>query len=307
MAIKKTVYPHSADYARDNGELPAYRESNNINRECAAAIDKAIHDSHSRERQYHYDLPAAVEKVTAVYGEKRVAWVMAAMVQRHDYDGRYSDQNKKWAQGFNIPREQEYGDSKPRVPYYGSNAHPVLIDGFIKDLRKHMEQKKEHIIYPHDYETAYMKGEADAYHKSMKQNFACIKAIDKVLYDSESKPYPKDLTPELQKLTDKYGAERMAYVLAAVVQESGYDNGFSGANRHWAKGFNIPEKHPIKSYAHSTLVNEGITQLRDLMKEQGLEKKPSITGQLKENAARIAAEKPAVNKTAVKNKTGQEL
>ncbi len=88
-------------------------------------------------------MKSAVEKVTAVYGDKRVAWVMAAMVQRHDYDGRYSAQNKAWAQGLQIPPEQHYGDSKPMIPYYGTNAHATLIDGFINRLREHMAQKKE--------------------------------------------------------------------------------------------------------------------------------------------------------------------
>lgn len=70
MAIKKTVYPYSADYARDRGELLAYRESNHINRECAATIDKAINDS--CYELYHYDLKSAVKSVIAAYGEKRV-------------------------------------------------------------------------------------------------------------------------------------------------------------------------------------------------------------------------------------------
>jgi hypothetical protein len=141
MAIKKTVYPHSADIARDRGELDKYRESNKINHDCAAAIDKAINESNYEP--FHYDLKSAMEKVTAAYGEKRVAWVMAATVQLHDYDGRYSPANKRWAQGFQIPREQSYGDNKPRIPYYGTNAHATLIDSFITRLRKHMEQKKE--------------------------------------------------------------------------------------------------------------------------------------------------------------------
>jgi len=132
------VYPNSADIARDRGELPVYRESNKLNEQCAAAIGKAINDSNYKP--FHYDLKTAMEKVTAEYGEKRVSWVMAAMVQRHDYDGRYTPSNKRWAQGFDIPREQEYG-GKPLIPYYGNKAHATLIDGFITRLREHMERK----------------------------------------------------------------------------------------------------------------------------------------------------------------------
>jgi|GEM_PF-1348289 len=138
MAIKKTVYPHSVDYARENGELDAYRESNEINRDCAASIDKAINESNYEP--FHYDLKTAMQNMVKTYGEKRVAWVMAAMVQLHDYDGRYSPTNKRWAQGFSIPREQHYGDSKPRIPYYGTNAHPTVVDSFINRLREHLER-----------------------------------------------------------------------------------------------------------------------------------------------------------------------
>ncbi|MDR1464280.1 MAG: DUF3849 domain-containing protein [Oscillospiraceae bacterium] len=140
MAIKKTVYPHSADTARERGELDKYRESNKINCACAVAIDKAIHDSNYEP--FHYDLKAAVEKVTKEYGENRVAWVMAATVQLQHYDGRYSNANKGWACGFDIPYVRQFGD-KPRIPYYGTNAHAVLIDGFITHLREQMAQKKE--------------------------------------------------------------------------------------------------------------------------------------------------------------------
>jgi len=142
MPIKRTAYPHSNDYAREHDELPAYRESNKINRECAAAIDKAISDSNYEP--FHYDLKSAMQKVTAEYGQKRVAWVLAAVVQdAADYDVRYSPQNREWARSFPIPVEQRYGNPRPRLPYYGTNAHPTLVDSFINYLRIQMMQKKE--------------------------------------------------------------------------------------------------------------------------------------------------------------------
>ena len=141
MAIKKTVYPHSADIARDRGELEAYRESNKINRDCAAAVDKAISDSNYEP--FHYDLKGALEKVTAAYGKKRVAWVIAAAVQASGNDGRYSAKNKEWVQNIQIPLEQRYGGSQARPAYYGINAHPTLLDSFINHLREQMAQKKE--------------------------------------------------------------------------------------------------------------------------------------------------------------------
>lgn len=120
------IYKHSFAHAQENGELGAFRESNQRNQDCAAAIDKAIADSH--HDQHSYKLPAAVDAVSKEFGLDRVAWVMAMTIQYHDYDGRYSRTNKDWAQEFPIPRDRE--------SFVLLNSHPVLLDGFAQSVRR---------------------------------------------------------------------------------------------------------------------------------------------------------------------------
>lgn len=123
--MEEKIYTHSLEYAMQKDEAADYHASASRNRECAAAIDKAIAASHYE--QYHYDLSAAFTDVTKGFGLDRVAWVMASTVQHFDYDGRYSRANKEWAQAFPIPNEIG------RCPVFQS--HPIVLDGFTDKVR----------------------------------------------------------------------------------------------------------------------------------------------------------------------------
>lgn len=246
MAIKKTVYPHSADHARENDELPAYRKSNKLNRECAAAIDKAISDSNYEP--FHYDLKSAMQKATKMYGEKRVAWVLAAVIQAQHYDGRYSRQNQEWARSFPLPYEQHYGNSQPRPPYYGGNAHPTLLDGFITYLRNYIDR------VPHEAKRiAAELDKIDTPNSPSKTHFM-VKVEADFLHDAASADTGK--------------------LLRAIQYKSAYLS-----NTHGEHGIFLFIKQD------------------EVMRKR----KPSITGQIKKDAARIAAEKPA--KSAAQKKT----
>jgi hypothetical protein len=92
MAEHKPLYRGGPDDARRSNELDLYRESNKQNRLCAEKIDEAI--------QKHYDgssiAPAAAAEVVTEFGYDRVRWVLAAAMQRSDWDKRYSDTNREW-------------------------------------------------------------------------------------------------------------------------------------------------------------------------------------------------------------------
>ena len=125
----KTVYPHSVDYARQHGELDRWRESKDLNNACAKAIDQAIIDSNYE--LYHYNLDGAAKSVVEEFGADRVNFVLASIIEQHHYDGRYSQDNKKWAQEFDIPKS----DRQPVC-----NTHPTVLDGFVSSLRKYTEE-----------------------------------------------------------------------------------------------------------------------------------------------------------------------
>lgn len=134
-----TVYKESVDTARQNGELEQYRESKRHNRDCAKAIDQAISDNHYE--LYHYDLKTAAQTVVSHYGLDRVSWVLAHLVQQHEYDGRYSSAHKKWAKGFSLPHKD--------TEFYILNSHPTVLDGFLNrllELENGLKRITEHIV-----------------------------------------------------------------------------------------------------------------------------------------------------------------
>lgn len=119
------IYAYPLEYAKETGELEAYWGSAKVNRECAAAIDKAISASHYD--QYYYNLPDALAAVTKEYGLDRVAWVVAAVIQANESDRRYSRVNREWAQDCSISHE------KPQNFFLQS--HPTVLDGFADKVR----------------------------------------------------------------------------------------------------------------------------------------------------------------------------
>ena len=80
MAVQRTtpVYTQPPDYAREHGELDKYRESNRLNVLCKEAIEQAVRDNY---RDNRLDADAVWRDVTAQFGSKRAAFVLAMTVR----------------------------------------------------------------------------------------------------------------------------------------------------------------------------------------------------------------------------------
>ena len=126
---KKKVYPYSSEVARQNGELDQFRESKQLNIDCAKAIDKAITDSNYE--LYRYDLKTAMREVLSEYGSERVSMVLANTLKCKDYDGRFSRDSKDWAKTVPLPDM----DSDSRFSFI-ADTHPAILDGFINQVRR---------------------------------------------------------------------------------------------------------------------------------------------------------------------------
>ena len=120
------VYPHSAAYAREHGELEQYRASNNVNRQCKESIEAAVRE-HFDGMYLSHD---AAKGVIETYGMERVSMVLSNTVQLQDWDGRYSRRNKEWAK--TIPNDNP---ETVRCGYV-LNSHPAVLDGFIDLVRE---------------------------------------------------------------------------------------------------------------------------------------------------------------------------
>ena len=126
------VYPHSAAYAREHGELEQYRAFNNVNLQCKESIEAAVRE-HFDGMYLSHD---AAKGVIETYGMERVALVLANTVQLQDWDGRYSRRNKEWAK--TIPNENP---ETVRCGYV-LNSHPAVLDGFIDLVREEQQRSR---------------------------------------------------------------------------------------------------------------------------------------------------------------------
>lgn len=126
------VYPHSAAYAREHGEMDEYRNSHYANIDCKDAIEDAISRHYSDNRLDS----SCVHEVIDRFGTERVAFVLANTVQDKDWDGRISETNKEWARKILIPDDPTAWGGKRSHEYTCSHTHPGLIDLFVSRFRK---------------------------------------------------------------------------------------------------------------------------------------------------------------------------
>ena len=121
------VYVETGTYARDHGELDAYRESAKLNRECAHAISEYISDNY---RDNKLD-DSGIKDVIGKFGADRVQIVLANTVQQADWDGRYSRDNKAWANTF---------PALPDNVFERVTGHPCLVDGLTDMVRRKLRE-----------------------------------------------------------------------------------------------------------------------------------------------------------------------
>ena len=143
----KPLYRYSAETAKRDGELDAWRESQKENIRCRDFLDEQV-----REKFDGFRLPdECAENAIKEFGYDRTMWVIANTILERKGDGRFSEQNQKWAKSLNI--------SSYRHNYeFALNSHSCLVDGLASDVRKMYAAlglfSGEHIVQsdePQDY------------------------------------------------------------------------------------------------------------------------------------------------------------
>ena len=128
------LYPHTAAYALEHGELEQYRASLQANIACKNVIEAAI-------RQYFDGMhlnEVAVTEVVSAYGKERVCSVVANTLQQKSWDARFSSATKAWAEQFEI-----VAAVRPDYDSRGAfvvDSHPAVLDGFTGLLRRECEK-----------------------------------------------------------------------------------------------------------------------------------------------------------------------
>jgi len=158
------LYPHTAAYALEHGELEQYRASLQANIACKNAIEAAI--------RQHFDgmhlNEAAVTEVVSAYGKERVCYVVANTLQQKSGDARFSSANKAWAEQFEI-----VAAVRPDYDSRGAfvvESHPAVLDGFTGLLRRECE--KPSLYERMEKADAQRKGKPQSRDKALKRKEA---------------------------------------------------------------------------------------------------------------------------------------
>ena len=98
------VYPYSAAYASEHGEMAQYNLSYQANSACKEAIEQTISAHYAENR---LDTEAAVKDVLEKFGTERVQFILANTIQHKNHDGRISQDNKAWAKTIPMPEDSD--------------------------------------------------------------------------------------------------------------------------------------------------------------------------------------------------------
>ncbi len=136
------MYFHPAAYASEHGEMAQYNRSYQANSACKEAIEQAISAHYAENR---LDTEAAVKDVLEKFGTERVQFILANTIQRKNYDGRISQDNKAWAK--TIPMLEDSGASRHSDYLVVDQVNPGLTDLFTRQFRKvAQEQQKSSVL-----------------------------------------------------------------------------------------------------------------------------------------------------------------
>lgn len=135
------IYPHSAVYAREYGELAEYRASYQANVDCSKAIDAAIRENYHDNRLN----PAAVSHVVERFGMERTLLVLAATARYKDWDKRISNDHKAWAQTVPVPDDKDVRGADRTTSYVVGYAHPGLVNLFMNEARRQARKQQPSI------------------------------------------------------------------------------------------------------------------------------------------------------------------
>ncbi len=128
------------------------------------------------------------EEVIKQHGVERVCYVLANTVVKSANDGRYSPDNKEWAS--KIAPTLENGNYE-----YTINSHPAVLNGFINQARRYIEQEREREAQE-DYLNYKAEEEIDRHETEV---FARIDGEDLQVEDTAEEPLAPTFGQNVQK------------------------------------------------------------------------------------------------------------
>ena len=130
------VYKGTLEQAMGERDVDAYLDSRKLNLDCKKAIEEAIRENFDG---LHLKQDAAKEVVER-FGEERMNFVMANTIRELSHDGRFSRQNKDWAEHIEVPENISRGINLNLD--YVIESHPAVLDGFIDMARAEIRMQR---------------------------------------------------------------------------------------------------------------------------------------------------------------------
>lgn len=170
-------------------------------------------------------------------------------------------------------------------------------------------------LYRHTYEYAREAGQIDECRLSRIENMHCAKAIDTAIADSFDGMHLN--TACIRPLIDRFGAERISWVLANTLVMKDYDGRFSASNKEWGARMEVPlekdryvgvrnaefvlRSHPAVLDMFIVYVRRELEAIRQQEKTAQpkvtpKEERPSVRSALRANQARVSSRKQEAGK-----------
>lgn len=123
------VYQQTLQYAMEHGAADDYLDSRKLNIDCKKAIEETIREHFDGMRLSLEDSGGVLEQ----FGTERVSYVLANTLRYLSEDGRFSRDNRVWADGIEVTENIHRGMDMNLD--YLVNSHPAVLDGYIHLVR----------------------------------------------------------------------------------------------------------------------------------------------------------------------------
>lgn len=127
---KTPLYKYPGSYAGEKEELKTYHASHQANVNCKKAIEAAIIEHYHDNRLSK----EAVKEVIGEFGYDRTLYVLAVTVEEKKWDGRFSEDNKRWAQTIPVYKDMNAWNQDQNREFV-VEAHSGLTNLFLTEAR----------------------------------------------------------------------------------------------------------------------------------------------------------------------------
>ena len=127
------VYVKSVGYAKEHGEMERWKLSMRENVACKNLIEQTLRDKFDG---LHIE-DNAQKGVLDRFGRHRTEFILAVSIHQKAWDGRFSDENKIWAENV-LPENC----SAELFDQYMVETHPAILDGFVYMVRESPSERE---------------------------------------------------------------------------------------------------------------------------------------------------------------------